>query len=196
MKMFDSYFRSWKPKLLLPHDSSCGLSALVCRTIFNHRLGQQGKSYRAPFRGAECLSLGTTSPLLRAHRAQAQPGGWRASVAHPRQCSVSEEGSPKSSQSDLSRCIVLKRMPTFQTGQSGLAISALSSRRATQRGRNVLPSPPPGDAAGLAGKHSLPARDCERHYVTWGISSKSYFWRQQGAGQVQPPAERRSRFPW
>lgn len=78
MKTFDSYFRSWKPKLLLPHDSSCGLSALVCRTIFNHRLGQQGKSYRAPFRGAECLSLGTTSPLLRAHRAQAQPGGWRA----------------------------------------------------------------------------------------------------------------------
>lgn len=189
-KTFDSYFRSWKPELLLPHISSYGLSALVCCTIFTYRSSQQAKSCRGPFGGAERLSLGTTSPLLRAHRAQAQ-----RSAARPRQGSV-YEGSPKCSQPDLSRCTVLKNSPSFQTGQGGLATSALSSHRGTQRERNVLPSPPPGDTAGPAGKHSLPARDWERHYVTRRISSKSYFWRQQGEGQVQPPAERRSRFPW
>lgn len=153
------------------------------------QVGPASQSCRGPFGGAERLSLGTTSPLLRAHRAQAQ-----RSAARPRQGSV-YEGSPKCSQPDLSRCTVLKNSPSFQTGQGGLATSALSSHRGTQRERNVLPSPPPGDTAGPAGKHSLPARDWERHYVTRRISSKSYFWRQQGEGQVQPPAERHSRFP-
>lgn len=69
-------------------------------------------------------------------------------------------------------------MPRFQTEESNLQISALTFYCEIGHRSYDLPSPPPR-------KHSLPAHDCEMHYVTWGIGSKSYFWRRRG-GRPSP----------
>ena len=170
LKTFASYCQSQKTSIpVITHLEPWPAGYRLLHQVLHHPLGQGAKLCVRTFPEMP-------SPLLWVPPSPGQSSGrwrgWWLILDHPLFMTSKYPGSPRSRQSIL--LCNFEETPCFRTEESMLRLNS-PKRSMVKQKRNVPPSPPPGDPAGLAGKHSLPAYDREMHYVTRGRTSKSYF---------------------